>query len=178
MKTLVISGSRYIWDRFFIETYIEEVVREQGGWLEFDKVVLGDALGADFLALQYMLERRTLPQYKHLTIVRHKALWKKFKRAAGPKRNQRMLDEGESDNTILIAFPYGESYQGNSNGTWDCISRARDKLGDENVFICKAHNCHVFIQDEDRKDFSLDQFNRWLVKARRLYNKFTQASYL
>jgi hypothetical protein len=43
------------------------------------------------------------------------AQWKKHGRAAGPIRNQRMLDEGKPD--LVVAFPGGR-------GTADMIRRA------------------------------------------------------
>lgn len=46
----------------------------------------------------------------------HPARWKAEGRAAGPLRNQRMVDAGAD---ICLAFPLGES-----RGTRDCIRRA------------------------------------------------------
>lgn len=45
--------------------------------------------------------------------------WEKHGKAAGPIRNQQMLDEGNPD--IVIAFPLADS-----RGTWDMIRRARN----------------------------------------------------
>jgi hypothetical protein len=44
------------------------------------------------------------------------ANWKKHGRAAGPMRNQQMLDEGKPD--LVIAFPGG-------SGTADMVRRAK-----------------------------------------------------
>jgi hypothetical protein len=45
-----------------------------------------------------------------------KANWKKYGNAAGPIRNQKMLEEGKPD--IVVAFPGGK-------GTADMVTRAR-----------------------------------------------------
>jgi hypothetical protein len=49
-----------------------------------------------------------------MTIEAHRADWRKHGRAAGPRRNQEMIDAGAD---LLIAFPGGK-------GTEDCVARA------------------------------------------------------
>jgi hypothetical protein len=51
------------------------------------------------------------------TIERHPANWDRYGRAAGPKRNQEMVDLGAN---ICLAFPMP-----GGRGTQDCIRRAR-----------------------------------------------------
>lgn len=72
-------------------------------------IIAGGARGADELAAQYAevfgIRLRVYP-----------ADWKTHGRAAGPIRNQRMLDEGKPD--LVIAFPGGR-------GTEDMVRRAR-----------------------------------------------------
>lgn len=65
-----------------------------------------DALGVDF-AKTYGLELLEFP-----------ADWDRYKKAAGPIRNQQMIDEGKPD--IVLAFPTK-----NSRGTYDMIRRAK-----------------------------------------------------
>ncbi|HKS72677.1 MAG TPA: SLOG family protein [Terriglobales bacterium] len=76
------------------------------------KIIQGGAIGADTLAREwaevYGVPYREFP-----------ADWNKHGRAAGPIRNQRMIDEGKPD--LVIAFPGGR-------GTADMISRA-EKAG-------------------------------------------------
>ena len=73
------------------------------------KLILGGATGADSLAYEWAevfgVPFRLFP-----------ADWKTHGRAAGPIRNQRMLDEGKPD--LVIAFPGGK-------GTADMVRRAR-----------------------------------------------------
>ncbi|MCA0276268.1 MAG: SLOG family protein [Proteobacteria bacterium] len=75
-------------------------------------LILGGAPGADTLAEEWAdvfgLRKRIFP-----------ANWAKHGRAAGPIRNQQMLDEGKPD--LVIAFPGGR-------GTADMVSRA-EKAG-------------------------------------------------
>lgn len=82
------------------------------------KIIAGGATGADALAIEWAevfgVPFRIFP-----------ANWKEHGRAAGPIRNQRMIDEGKPD--LVIAFPGGR-------GTADMVSRAR-KAGIEVVEV-------------------------------------------
>lgn len=76
---------------------------------EITEVISGMARGADSFAAEWA-ERFGFPLHKF------PADWDKHGRAAGPIRNQQMLDEGKPD--LVLAFPGGR-------GTADMISRAR-----------------------------------------------------
>ena len=69
----------------------------------------GTTVGADYWANQWAKATGTTEE-------RYPADWKGYGRSAGPKRNQRMLDEGKPD--LVIAFPGGR-------GTADMIRRAK-----------------------------------------------------
>ena len=71
-------------------------------------VVHGDARGADSYA------ELIAPNYGHTT-ERHPADWRTHSKAAGPIRNQQMIDAGA---VLVIAFPGGK-------GTADMVVRAR-----------------------------------------------------
>jgi predicted Rossmann-fold nucleotide-binding protein len=73
-------------------------------------VITGGATGADALAETWA--RATGKQFMVF-----KADWWKHGKAAGPIRNQQMLDEGRPE--LVIAFPGGR-------GTADMVRRARD----------------------------------------------------
>lgn len=75
-----------------------------------DVLIVGDAPGIDEAA------RRWGKFYLEGKMEVYKADWDKHGRAAGPIRNQRMLDEGKPD--LVIAFPGGK-------GTADMIRRAK-----------------------------------------------------
>lgn len=74
-----------------------------------DHLIHGGATGADYLADRWA-DKNHVPR----TIIL--AEWKKYGRAAGPRRNQRLLDEGRPD--LVVAFPGGK-------GTADMVRRAR-----------------------------------------------------
>lgn len=73
-----------------------------------DLVIHGNAFGADTLVDEWCrahdIQRAVFP-----------ANWTKYGKAAGPIRNQQMIDEGKP--TICIAFPGGR-------GTLDMVERA------------------------------------------------------
>ena len=75
----------------------------------FEVVIHGDFRGADKLAKAWA-KSRGIPEEPY------PADWGSYGKAAGPKRNQRMLDEGKPD--IVVAFPGGD-------GTKDMTDRAR-----------------------------------------------------
>lgn len=72
-------------------------------------VIHGGASGADWIASLYCTATCTPEMI-------FRASWELEGRAAGPIRNQRMLDEGKPD--LVVAFPGG-------NGTADMVRRAR-----------------------------------------------------
>lgn len=73
------------------------------------EIISGMAKGADSLAARYAQE------YGHI-LHKFPADWKTHGKAAGPIRNQQMIDEGKPD--LVVAFPGG-------NGTADMVRRAK-----------------------------------------------------
>jgi hypothetical protein len=72
-------------------------------------IIQGGATGADKLA-------RNWCSLRYVPFDNYAADWKRWGAAAGPTRNQRMLDKGKPD--LVVAFPGG-------SGTADMVSRAR-----------------------------------------------------
>lgn len=109
MRVLV-CGGRDFQDRASISMMLEPYRPANAAMDASEHVlILGGALGADTLAEQWAdvwgVRKRVFP-----------ADWKTHGKAAGPLRNQRMLDEGKPD--VVIAFPGGR-------GTADMVRRAR-----------------------------------------------------
>lgn len=113
MKTpfrIVVTGSRHWLDvapihrklRYSVLTALadsaDEVVIIQGG-----------ALGADAIAKAWA-ERLKLP------VETFEADWARHGKAAGPIRNEAMLNAGAA---LVLAFPFGD--RATSPGTWNCI---------------------------------------------------------
>jgi hypothetical protein len=99
---IIVCGGRNYKDAARIYLTLEEYVREE------PTVVHGAAPGADSIAAREatVLELATEPR---------PAEWDRYGKAAGPIRNQAMVDSGAD---LLIAF-------GGGVGTADCIKRAR-----------------------------------------------------
>jgi len=76
-------------------------------------IIDGCAPGADTLAYQVRMEEGYSGE-------RYPADWARYGRAAGPKRNQRMLDEGTPD--LVLAFHPNLAL---SKGTADMVRRAK-----------------------------------------------------
>src|SRR5262245_51068724 len=72
-------------------------------------IIQGGARGADYLAWKWATERIVPCQ-------EYRAEWEKYGRAAGPRRNLRMLAEGRPQ--LIVAFPGGP-------GTADMVRRAK-----------------------------------------------------
>ena len=76
--------------------------------LDIAIVIHGGATGADAIAARYA-------RANNISVKKYAADWRKYGHAAGPIRNQRMLDDGKPD--LVVAFPGGA-------GTADMVRRA------------------------------------------------------
>ena len=104
VKVLVCGGRDYD-DGSQLDRVLSAAVERLG----LDAIVQGGARGADTLAKEWGCHRR-------LQVETFYADWNGLGKAAGPVRNQKMLDEAKPD--CCIAFPGGD-------GTADMIRRAR-----------------------------------------------------
>lgn len=105
MTRVLVCGGRNYSDRARLTTVLNEIDND----CRIDYIISGGASGADTLAYHWALDNgRGAWQYH--------ADWKTHGRAAGPIRNQRMLDEGKPD--LVVAFPGGR-------GTDDMVGRAK-----------------------------------------------------
>lgn len=106
MTRVLVCGGREFDDVSLLAVEMEKVWRRFG----YPAVIIhGDARGADRLAEEWAI-RHGVP------VKAYPADWERDGRAAGPIRNQRMLDEGKPD--LVVAFPGGA-------GTADLVRRAK-----------------------------------------------------
>jgi hypothetical protein len=105
---ILITGSRDWKDKAVIRHAIFSTWQKAGS-PKNTVVIVGRAHGADTIA-------ETCSEAFGFTIEPYEADWRKEGRAAGPKRNQRMVDSGAD---ICLAFPHD-----GSKGTADCMKRA------------------------------------------------------
>ena len=108
MRVLV-CGSRDWADRDAIWCVLNGILRDNADVV----VIQGGARGADYLALRWAY-------VNHQPNETHPADWSKHDRAAGPIRNQQMLDEGKPD----LVWAFTTKPLGQSKGTADMVSRA------------------------------------------------------
>jgi YspA, cpYpsA-related SLOG family len=104
MRVLVCGGRNYS-DRAALFAKLDEIDRDQ----HISLIISGCAKGADTLALDWS-RKWDLP------VTMYPADWKAHGRAAGPFRNQLMIDNGKPD--LVLAFSGG-------TGTADMVRRAR-----------------------------------------------------
>ena len=104
LRVLVCGGRDFEDQRLLIRT-LDALHRERG----IGVVINGGAPGTDTLAKNWALMRG-------IDVQTYAANWAEHGRAAGPKRNQQMLDEGKPD--LVVAFAGGI-------GTADMVRRAR-----------------------------------------------------
>lgn len=102
---VLVCGGRDFEDRRLLICTLDALHRERG----IGVVINGGAPGADTLAKNWALMRG-------IDVQTYAANWAEHGRAAGPKRNQRMIDEGKPD--LVVAFAGGK-------GTADMVRRAR-----------------------------------------------------
>lgn len=106
-QTWLICGGRGFTDRATFDSAMGDLIRMKGCP---QKIIHGAAPGADTLADRWA---------EHMAIGRHRfpAQWEMYGKAAGPIRNQAMLDKGRPH--LVVAFPGG-------HGTSDMVRRARE----------------------------------------------------
>lgn len=104
MRVLV-CGGRDFNDCGLVWATLDQLARTDS----VDCLIEGDARGADRIAGHWAKRR-------HIDLRLFPANWRKHGKAAGPIRNQRMIDEGKPD--FVIAFPGGK-------GTADMVARAK-----------------------------------------------------
>ena len=127
MRVLV-CGSRQWHDRSRIRAVLKRLQREAEAAGEEFVVIHGACPdGADRLADE--IAESELGLVPGETLIREPAQWKRYGRAAGPVRNQRMLDVHEP--TMVYAFRSGVK----SSGTDDMVRRAKRVLGAHRVRV-------------------------------------------
>ncbi len=110
---ILICGSRYYKDFQKIRDYLKNLKQQTK---EKITVIEGGAKGADILARKSCKELEI--EFKE-----YKANWKKYGKYAGPKRNQKMLDDNP-DIKKVVAFH--EDLE-KSKGTKNMIKKAKKK---------------------------------------------------
>lgn len=105
-QTWLICGGRDFADQAMFDSAMGDLVRLNGCPA---RIVHGAARGADSMANAWA-------DRKAIQIIRMPADWQRHGRAAGPIRNQEMLDRMKP--SLVVAFPGGK-------GTADMIGRAR-----------------------------------------------------
>lgn len=119
IRTVLVCGDRY-WTAY-------SAIMDELAWLNIEsisaiRVIHGDCKGADKLAEKAAKELGF--EFKA-----YPAKWSKYGNAAGPIRNQQMLDEGKPD--LVVAFHDNIE---ESKGTKDMLQRAKD-CGVEHVLV-------------------------------------------
>lgn len=106
---LLVCGGRHFGDTLEERECIRATLDDIANQYIIDMVVTGDATGTDRVALVWA-------KFRELPFRKFVADWHSRGPAAGPLRNQRMLDVGKP--SLVIAFPGGR-------GTADMVRRAR-----------------------------------------------------
>lgn len=121
---ILVTGSRDFSDYNIVmrglSVAIETLVERNPGVTEI-VVVHGAARGADEMAGNFVRHARAFMKGQGINLIeeRHPAEWDKFGKAAGPVRNQKMVDLGAD---ICVAFFTNKS---TSRGTLHCSNAAR-----------------------------------------------------
>lgn len=106
MRILVCGGRKFD-DYKLLESTLDRLWGPH--YLDPPTIIQGGATGADSLAKMYAIDC-------DLVYEEYRADWYKHGKAAGPIRNQNMLDFGNPD--VVVAFPGGA-------GTADMVKRAK-----------------------------------------------------
>ncbi len=117
MRVLVTGGRDYTNRRFVWSSLDRHLLSDPRILRDGELVIIeGGAAGVDTLARQWVkyFKRIVIRPAFDVSVITEPADWHAHGRAAGPIRNQKMLDEHEPD--TLIAFPGGR-------GTNDMVER-------------------------------------------------------
>ena len=116
MKTVLICGGRDFNDWILFSRTLNKILIDEKKWVVNDefqmpsvKIVNGGYTGADTLATEYAV-------VNWLPLEVYYPDWGAHGKAAGPIRNQQMLDEEDVD--LVVAFP-------GDRGTADMVRRAK-----------------------------------------------------
>lgn len=107
---VLICGSRHFNNYELLKKILNKILKDKKGII----VLSGKARGADTLGEKYAEE-------KNIPVKEFPAKWDKYGKAAGPIRNQEMIDIAD----MTIAF-FGENPE-KSRGTKDAVSRSKKK---------------------------------------------------
>jgi len=118
---VAIVGSRKFENKEFLFKCVDEVIEDikDNLYQDLDLIISGGAAGADSIAQLYARERG-------IPIMIFYPKWREYSRAAGPIRNQLIVDNCDA----VIAFPVGEA-----KGTKDTLKKAAQK--NRKVYIFK-----------------------------------------
>lgn len=106
-KRVLVCGGRNFANKHLVYTTLDNLHATFG---PFECVIEGGARGADHFAAIWSVRENIAERLKF------QADWSTYGLAAGPRRNQIMIDEGKPD--LVVAFSGGR-------GTADMVSRAR-----------------------------------------------------
>lgn len=121
---VIVTGSRNHPDRAFVWAALDAKLAGAGSLF----LLIGDCpTGADAHALAWAKQRHG--EGKRVGWKEFPADWTRFGRAAGPIRNQAMIDAGAD---LCLAFPWPGA---RNAGTWDCARRA--KAAGIRVEVCR-----------------------------------------
>jgi predicted Rossmann-fold nucleotide-binding protein len=112
MRVLVCGGRTY-YDRVKVFSVLNDLLKQHGSLT----VIEGGTNGADALAREWCMRARRSKELRgYLELIEVPADWKAHGKAAGPMRNEAMIEHHKPD--LVVAFPGGK-------GTADCVARAR-----------------------------------------------------
>lgn len=102
---VLVCGGRSFYNYTFAFEELKRIDAERG----ISCIISGMAPGADMIGAEWAWEASKI-------VLEFPADWARYGKAAGPIRNQRMIDEGQPD--LVVAFPGG-------SGTADMVRRAK-----------------------------------------------------
>jgi hypothetical protein len=112
-RRVLVCGSRHFQDWRMIWRVLDELA----GDFPIAAIIEGDAPGADRIAGEWA-------QRNGIRDIKYPADWETHGKAAGPIRNQLMIDHGKPD--LVLAFPLIDPETGRiGTGTADLMRRAR-----------------------------------------------------
>lgn len=153
---ILIAGGRDFADKQFLEQYMSKYLEDA------TLVISGTAKGADSLGEKWA-------NSNDIPVERYPAQWSKYGAAAGPIRNQEMLDKGKPDLVVVFKGGTGSAHMAKiarKAGVKVMRPKPREVLGEYLATNFRDNRWHS-VYNEDQQEYWFKKADELILKLRK-----------